>query len=181
MTEALFPMVAVPGRACGACTMCCKVMRIEELKKEAGVWCPHVVQGRGCGIYAERPKSCRKFNCGYLTLAGLTDAWHPIRSKLVLVFQGGGLMIVVDQSRPDVWRAAPFYAQIKAWSKEFLRDKKHILVRIGVRNIAVLPDEDVDLGVVGPEDKILVETAAGPVGPLYRVRVERKAGAEASP
>ena len=29
----------VPGRACGGCSLCCKVMVIAELAKPAGTWC----------------------------------------------------------------------------------------------------------------------------------------------
>jgi hypothetical protein len=42
-------------RACGDCTLCCKVMAIEALAKPAGSWCRHCKPGQGCAIYAERP------------------------------------------------------------------------------------------------------------------------------
>ncbi|MGM4958232.1 hypothetical protein ACT4MK_23450 [Bradyrhizobium barranii] len=42
-------------RACGDCTLCCKVMAIEALAKLAGSWCRHCKPGQGCAIYAERP------------------------------------------------------------------------------------------------------------------------------
>ena len=42
-------------RTCGDCTLCCKVMAIEELAKPVGTWCPHCKPGRGCRIYPDRP------------------------------------------------------------------------------------------------------------------------------
>jgi hypothetical protein len=29
-------------------------------------WCPHARKGQGCGIYADRPASCRTFVCAWL-------------------------------------------------------------------------------------------------------------------
>ena len=54
------------GRECGDCTLCCKVMAIEQLAKPASAWCPHCKPGRGCRIYADRPAECRAFSCLWL-------------------------------------------------------------------------------------------------------------------
>lgn len=53
-------------RQCGDCTLCCKLMGIEELKKPANKWCELVQIGKGCGDYENRPKSCRDFQCMWL-------------------------------------------------------------------------------------------------------------------
>jgi hypothetical protein len=63
----------VQGRSCGECTFCCTAMQVEELKKSNWATCEHLISigpdFAGCGIYADRPKSCRTFSC--LWLAGL--------------------------------------------------------------------------------------------------------------
>ncbi|MBM3507531.1 MAG: hypothetical protein FJX64_07390, partial [Alphaproteobacteria bacterium] len=160
-----------PGKACGTCTMCCKVLHIAALDKPHGVWCPHVKQGRGCGIYADRPQECRKFHCGYLS-SNLSEDWFPAKSKIVLMADAsGGITAVVDHSRPDAWKEKPFYAQLKAWARELLPQQKYVVVRVGKRAIAVLPDEDFDLGAMEMHAPMVIEVAAGPAGkPIYRAR-----------
>lgn len=67
-----------PVRACGDCTLCCKVIPVEEIKKKANQWCPHVRtvmhrDGPGCGIYKTRPHSCSGWDC----LWTLDDSFGP--------------------------------------------------------------------------------------------------------
>jgi hypothetical protein len=168
MSEAS-PIVA--GRACGTCTLCCKLLAIDELSKAPGVWCPHARPGRGCAIYADRPHSCREFHCGYLVMESLSPAWHPAQSKIVLMLVANGITAVVDAGRPDAWKEEPFYRQIKVWAVAFMEHKRQVLVRVGKRTIAILPEEDADLGPMDPEDRVIIETTAGPMGrTLYRAR-----------
>ena len=54
-----------PGKECGTCTMCCKVMGIKAIAKPPGVWCKECIPGKGCGIYETRPEACRTFYCAY--------------------------------------------------------------------------------------------------------------------
>lgn len=55
-------------RTCGDCTLCCKVMGIEDpaLSKPKDAWCQHARAKRGCGIYETRPETCRSFQCEWL-------------------------------------------------------------------------------------------------------------------
>lgn len=74
-------------RECGGCTMCCRVLFIDaddgSRLTEAGDWCPHCDVGRGCRIYAGRPRDCRAFTC--LWRAGYFDeADRPDRSKIMV-------------------------------------------------------------------------------------------------
>lgn len=81
-------------RECGGCTMCCKVMHVPELEKPAGTWCPHCDIGEGCGIYDERPKPCRDFECLWLQDDGrvLLDADRPDRIGVVFWIAKDGAM-----------------------------------------------------------------------------------------
>jgi hypothetical protein len=147
----------VPGRECGTCTMCCKVFRIAELDKAEGRWCRHVVQGRGCGIHATRPGVCRTFYCHYLRNPHLGPEWKPEQAKFVLYIEmeGRRMVVAADAAAPVAWRKAPYYAQFKRWALAGARSNHQILVFNGRRATAVLPDRDVDLGIVEIGDQVI--------------------------
>lgn len=54
-----------PIRVCGSCTACCTVLGVPELEKGTYEVCEHLCAA-GCGIHAERPGSCRTFECQWL-------------------------------------------------------------------------------------------------------------------
>ena len=75
------PTEIVKGRECGKCSLCCKVMRVEEIAKLPGVWCKECAPGKGCKIYATRPGPCRDFHCSWLIQAELGPEWFPATAK----------------------------------------------------------------------------------------------------
>ena len=142
--------MTAPGssaRACGDCTLCCKLLGIDELDKPAGQWCAHCAVGRGCAIYESRPEPCRTFLCGYLTWPVAGEHWFPVRSKMILASAFGGkrLAVHVDPGRPNAWREAPYYSDLKRWSAVGARDGRQLVVSVGRRSILILPDRDVEL------------------------------------
>ena len=166
----------IEGRRCGTCTLCCKVMTVEELGKPNGQWCPHCVKGRGCAIYSDRPNECRRFQCGYLLWPALGEHWLPARSKLVVAFKPDGKEIVVhvDPGVPNAWRAEPYYSEIGSLAGHATRTAYTIFVQIGRRMIAVFPDREVDLGVVAGDEVIAIHEVTGP-GTRRRDAVKLKA------
>jgi len=64
------------ARECGSCSLCCTVLRVDELRKLGGTPCVHQRAGGGCGIYAERPGICRAYRCLWLG-GGLRDGDRP--------------------------------------------------------------------------------------------------------
>jgi hypothetical protein len=69
-----------PDRSCGECTACCQTLAVYDLEKPMWTRCTHLCpNGQGCGIYEERPHTCRQFHC---------------------VWRRGGLIADEDQ-RPD--------------------------------------------------------------------------------
>jgi hypothetical protein len=50
-------------RQCGSCTLCCTLVRVEELGKAQYTRCTHQSRSRGCKIYAARPEGCRQWFC----------------------------------------------------------------------------------------------------------------------
>jgi hypothetical protein len=166
----------VKGRQCGTCTLCCKVMTVQEINKPNGQWCPHCLKGRGCGIYSDRPNECRTFHCGYLLLPSLGEHWFPAHSKLVLAFKPDGKEIIVhvDPGVPSAWRAEPYYSEIRNMAGNAEGTAFTVFVQIGRRVIAVFPDREVDLGVVAEDERVLIREEPGP-GPKRRNAVKLKA------
>lgn len=85
-----YDLELVPGRECGACTVCCTVMAIDkpEIQKEAGVRCRYC--SAGCTIYEKRPALCRDYHCGWRQLPILDDSWRPDLSGVFVEFEPVG-------------------------------------------------------------------------------------------
>jgi len=160
----------VPGRGCDGCTLCCKLLSIRELDKPQGVWCEHCNIGVGCRIYDDRPRECSSFYCGFLTLGTLSEEWRPSKSKIVLVdeLEGKRMAVCVDPGQPDAWKAEPYYSQLKEWAVQAVPDMNQVVVYIGHRAIVILPNEDVDLGVVGDDELIVTGYTHAPDGLKFR-------------
>jgi uncharacterized cysteine cluster protein YcgN (CxxCxxCC family) len=149
--------VSETGKSCGDCGLCCKLMGVEAIAKDAGRWCGHFRKGGGgCGIYADRPQACRDFACMWLTSDRLDDAWKPNKAHLILHTDQDGrrLNVVVDPADPTAWKREPYYARIKAMSAR-AEDGYELMVCVGQRRFVIFPHEDVDLGIVDPEQKIV--------------------------
>jgi len=106
---------------CGDCFACCRALPIiqPELKKEAGVLCPHHNGGRhGCTIYETRPTVCRGFLCGWRLVPELGDSWRPDRSGILPVLvekadvpenhraAGDGFNFIIIGGEPAIRRSA---------------------------------------------------------------------------
>lgn len=74
--------IASETRACGPCTLCCRVLEIQVLDKPAGVLCRHNT-GTGCGIYRDRPEVCARWNCLWRRIDALPDGLRPDRSGVM--------------------------------------------------------------------------------------------------
>jgi hypothetical protein len=149
----------LPGRSCGTCTLCCKVVSVLEIDKPGGVWCPHCVSGRRCAIYESRFLSCRAFYCQWMLEEGLGPEWKPDRAKFVLVKSDAGrhISVCVDPGYPSVWRRSPYYENLKRWAAEGVRmlpDLHFVNAMIGNRCIVILPDPDVDIGDLASDEMI---------------------------
>lgn len=152
--------------------MCCKVLLIKELEKPVGRWCRHAVMGKGCGIYEDRPSVCRSFYCHWMLDPNLGPEWKPEKAKFVLypdakkeeVFH-----VAVDPAFPDAWTKPPFFVAIKDWVQEGAERGRFMVVHIGTRWIAVLPDRIVELGNV--EEDFMLMRERGLTGKTVGVRV----------
>jgi hypothetical protein len=160
------PALVVPGRTCGTCTVCCRILAVEELNKPRSTWCVHCIPQKGCGIHPSRPQVCREFVCNWLLLESLGPEWKPERSKFVLqsvAYQGGHqcLAVHVDPDHPESWRQPPFYEKIKQWaakaSERATGGIYFVLVQIDLRKILILPDREIDLGTFANKEAITLD------------------------
>jgi hypothetical protein len=75
-------------KTCGGCAACCETVPVKELGLGSFTRCPHQrppfdISGPGCGIYADRPYSCRSWSCAWLE-ADWADEYRPDRCGLVI-------------------------------------------------------------------------------------------------
>ena len=167
--------LVVAGRACASCTLCCKVVSIPELDKAAGEWCRHCKPGRGCGIHLTRPFVCRGAYCEWMISKGLGPEWKPEKSKFALFKTNGGRRMTahVDPGFPTAWRRSPYYENFKVWAREAAQkspDMHVVDVMIGEHSIVILPDRDVDLGIIAADEIVQLDKRVGASGEFIEVR-----------
>ncbi|MHC2241328.1 hypothetical protein [Bradyrhizobium elkanii] len=153
------PARVVQGRTCGKCSLCCKVVRVDEIAKPAGMWCKDCAPGKGgCKIYDQRPSPCVHFLCQWLITKELGDEWFPAKAKLAVSLEGEGnrIAVHVDPAFPERWREEPYYSMILNWARFGADNDAQVIVNVGKRAIAVFPNKSVDLGDVESEDHIMV-------------------------
>jgi hypothetical protein len=141
-------------------------MRVEEIAKQPGVWCKDCAPGKGgCKIYESRPAACRDFLCCWLVLEELGPEWFPASAKLVLQSEQTRLSVWVDPAFPNRWLEEPYWSRIRTLARRLV-DHQQVLVFVGKKVIAVLPNKEVDLGEVEADDHIMVGELIVPPGHL---------------
>ena len=158
-------------RQCGDCSLCCKVLGIPELEKPKDSWCPNFAPGIGCSIYKNRPPSCRDFNCRWLTDTTMGPEWKPSLCKMVINSRPGLFVVHVDPAATRPWSAEPYIPVLKRLSAQGLTRGVVVMVIERRRTIVILPDREVDLGLIGPDARIAMERVKTPQGPGWRPRV----------
>jgi hypothetical protein len=174
-TMVFAPFGPAPGRACGACTLCCKLYALPELGKPPGVWCRHCEPGKGCKVHDSPPTSCRQFFCLWMTDGKLPETWRPDHAKFVLsIFPANGFVYgQVDPGAPAAWRKEPYYAGLRSLARTLLADRRHVVMFVGDEATLVMPDEAIPLGKWSAADQFRIEPGFGPNGPTLRAtRVE---------
>ncbi len=122
-------------------------MKINEIAKEEGSWCPKFAKGVGCSIHDHKPDECRRFQCYWSISELLGDEWRPDRAKFVLWSDADGRIIVeVDAAAPYAWRREPYLAALRSWTDPRRPRPLQVLVRVAGRMMMLFPDAEVDIG-----------------------------------
>ena len=138
-------------RSCGTCSLCCTILRVDELGKRAGVDCVHLRNGQGqelgndpskplavaggCGIHESRPPICRGYRCLWLQ-GGLEDDERPDRTGGIVDLEptGIGLRLAIRESRRGVFDES---AELQAIAE---RHRGQMPVRISDAQDVMNPD-----------------------------------------
>ena len=109
------------------------------------------------------------FNSGKfekMILPELDQTWHPLVSKMMVdqEEEGNRISIHVHPDFPLKWREEPYYSQIKKWSVFAVDHQAQVIIYVKDRVTVVLPNKEIDLGEVDPEDHIMVGELDVPVG-----------------
>ncbi|HEX9462136.1 MAG TPA: hypothetical protein VGB82_06015 [Alphaproteobacteria bacterium] len=156
----------VPGRGCNGCTLCCLVLAVQELAKPALQACRHCDFGAGCTIYADRPRQCQTYFCGYLEVPEVPEYWHPLVSHMVLqtVEEPRKLLVHVDPNAPNSWLVEPYYSDLKRWGGLALERDGRVYVLVRSTTVIMFADRHADLGVLKGGELIDVVSVPGPDG-----------------
>jgi hypothetical protein len=127
-------------RQCGECSLCCRLLPVQELRKKAGERCKHQ-RLTGCRIYVDRPPACRLWSCRWLLEDDVAGLPRPDRSGYVIDImpdyvlltdeagkeqQVSVVQIWCDPKRPDAWRTPDVKAYIQ---RRFDEDNMATIVR----------------------------------------------------
>jgi hypothetical protein len=159
------------ARECGACSLCCTVLRVDELRKLGGTPCVHEQASGGCGIYQTRPAICRAYQCMWLRGA-LGDGDRPDRLGAVLdvVAQGASPWLEIREAEPGAFDRS---GRLREIAEEYRRSMP---VRIG--DVADVLDPERRFRVLLPDgEERIVEgewtTLRRPGAPDTRLRLPR--------
>jgi hypothetical protein len=142
-------------RSCGECSLCCTVLRVDEIAKLGGTPCIHLLPsddaGDGCcGIHDTRPGICRGYRCLWLRgRLGEQDRPDRLGAVLDLVPTGTGLRLSIREAHPGVFDRSKRLQEIAADFRE------HLPVRITDVHDVLDPDRPFRvLLAAGQEQKV---------------------------
>jgi hypothetical protein len=162
------------NRKCGSCMLCCKLPRIEDLKKPQNIWCQHAKTQIGCTIYAERPMPCRDFHCFWLDYESFGDEWKPDKAGFFLYGQQGSIILLVDPGRPRAYESPKYLMRLRIMAQEILDLGGRFIVANGNKGKLLLPDREIPLGNLDEIERIDVRSFFSASGLDFEVKLIRK-------
>jgi hypothetical protein len=140
-------------RVCGACSLCCTLLRVDALAKLGGTPCRHQLVGNpagGCGIHARRPEICRGYRCLWLS-GSLEDSDRPDRLGAVLSLATAGETpsLFVHEAQRGAFDASPRLQEIASVWRESLP------VRISDSESVMDPDRPQRVLLPGGHEQII--------------------------
>ncbi len=170
-------------KECGDCTLCCTVYDIPDLEKKAGHACFNTKGDGGCSVWGLHPQICQDFKCLWLKHDDMSGIWRPDHAGFVLRLEPNGttLAVDVDPARPNAWRVAHYYEQLKIWSEVMPRNEGLVLVYAPEGLYVITPMEDLflkapkrgDILETGMEQSLFGPRPFARVIPASQVRKDR--------
>lgn len=114
-----------PVRECGSCSLCCKLLPIDApgIEKPAAKWCSHWSKATKCGIYEQRPETCRTFNCLW-RLGVIPEQFKPDKVGAVMAsYKEGVLIVYTDEHLEKRWLGSDFELYLMMLEEKFLVQK----------------------------------------------------------
>lgn len=68
---------------CGACTLCCKLLELHEIKSDIGVWCEHCDPKDRCRIHERKPSECATYKCTWRQMENVGEELRPDKSHII--------------------------------------------------------------------------------------------------
>jgi Fe-S-cluster containining protein len=123
------------ARSCGPCTLCCTLLRVDQLRKLGGTPCRELraaPAAPGCGIHATRPAICRAYACLWLS-GGLEEDDRPDRLGAVLdvAAEGGVARLRVHEAAPGAYERSARLREIAARYRESMPVRISDVARAG--------------------------------------------------
>ncbi|WP_137137042.1 hypothetical protein [Rhizobium sp. FKY42] len=125
------PEVSFQTRSCARCTLCCRLPDIDELDKPANVNCVHCIDGFGCRAYDKRPRTCREFQCDWLTDPALDDAWNPLDCHMMVYRQGAQRTVLVDPSIGKAWQQGHYASMLTELARQSEAEGGYLILFAG--------------------------------------------------
>lgn len=99
--------------------------------------------------------------------------WKPDQAKMVLTVhpQTNNIQVVVDPGQKSAWTRQPYHGQLRSLAKSNMAKGHLVIVFVGEMATLILPDQDVQLGVLTLEQVVSVTLEAGPSGGAYEVKI----------
>lgn len=137
-------MSAAPARSCGSCSLCCVVLRVDELAKLGGEPCRYLRAGAGCGIHARRPGICRAYHCLWLG-GGLEAGDRPDRlgALLDVVAVGETHRLEIREAEPGAFDRSP---RLRA-----IAERYRATMPVRITDVAAPLDPDAPFRVLLPD------------------------------
>ena len=83
--------------------------------------------------------------------------------------------VQVDPGQANAWKREPYYSQLKRWAVASIPMRRHVFVHVNKTTTIILPDRDVALGTIAPDERIVTRERATPQGPSFDVEKVRAA------
>ncbi|MFO1134718.1 MAG: hypothetical protein U1E30_06015 [Rhodoblastus sp.] len=130
--------MAIPGKSCGSCTMCCTALEIDFFNKPMGVVCKHCIKGGGCDAYATRPQVCRDFECDWMMERDLPPTLRPDKVGTILMEDPDNedYQAVCEPTKPMAWRHPLVFKHLVAQAKA----GRTVIAKSGLKAWRIYPD-----------------------------------------